>query len=157
MCYNSLEGEFYVDQSWNPTKSVILIINKYKFYTIYINLTQLGDDVSTTTKLFYIGVFGFIFAGIVQPLDETDRFFSSNIKDISSLEWVYHIGVSFAGLNCGINILIFQRVKYIFFLSSISIEVIKLHKLLFRNHWVLPWVQISSNNTSGNIWNFKVN
>ena len=110
MCYNSLEGEFYVDQSWNPTKSVILIINKYKFYTIYINLTQLGDDVSTTTKLFYIGVFGFIFAGIVQPLDETDRFFSSNIKDISSLEWVYHIGVSFAGLNCGINILIFQRV-----------------------------------------------
>ena len=112
MCYNSLEGEFYVDQSWNPTKSVILylIINKYKLYTIYINLTQLGDDVSTTTKLFYIGVFGFIFAGIVQPLDETDRFFSSNIKDISSLEWVYHIGVSFAGLNCGINILIFQRV-----------------------------------------------
>ena len=91
-----------------------MIINKYKLYTIYINLTQLGDDVSTTTKLFYIGVFGFIFAGIVQPLDETDRFFSSNIKDISSLEWVYHIGVSFAGLNCGINILIFQRVLFFF-------------------------------------------
>ena len=75
-------------------------------------MTQLGDDVSTTTKLFYIGVFGFIFAGIVQPLDETDRFFSSNIKDISSLEWVYHIGVSFTGLNCVIIILIFQRVLF---------------------------------------------
>ena len=79
-------------------------------------MTQLGDDISTTTKLFYIGVFGFIFAGIVQPLDETDRFFSSNIKDISSLEWVYHIGVSFTGLNFVIIIVIFQRVKYNFFL-----------------------------------------
>ena len=58
---------------------------------------QLGDEVATATKLFYVGVFGFIMAGAAQFLDDTDRFFSSNITNITILEWAYHVGISISG------------------------------------------------------------
>jgi len=59
---------------------------------------KLGNEVATAIKLFYVGVFGFIMAGAAQFLDETDRFFSSDITNISSLEWTYHIGISISGI-----------------------------------------------------------
>ena len=53
--------------------------------------------MTTAAKLLYVGVFGFIMSGIVPFLDESDRFFSSHIIDISVLEWVYHVGISISG------------------------------------------------------------
>ena len=53
--------------------------------------------MTTAAKLLYVGVFGFIMSGIVPFIDEKDRFFSSNIIDISVLEWVYHVGISISG------------------------------------------------------------
>ena len=58
---------------------------------------QLGNEVPTATKLFYVGVFGFIMAGAAQFLDETDRFFTPNITNITILEWAYHVGISISG------------------------------------------------------------
>ena len=58
---------------------------------------QLGNEVATATKLFYVGVFGFIMAGAAQFLDETDRFFTSDIRNITVLEWAYHVGISISG------------------------------------------------------------
>ena len=64
------------------------------FHSISI---QLGNEVATATKLFYVGVFGFLMAGAAQFLDETDRFFTSNITKITVLEWAYHVGISISG------------------------------------------------------------
>ena len=71
--------------------------NSKYFLFFVVNWNQLGDEVTTAAKLLYVGVFGFIMSGIVPFLDETDRFFSSNIIDISVLEWVYHVGISISG------------------------------------------------------------
>ena len=61
------------------------------------NYFQLGHEVSTPLQLLYIGVFGIIVAGLVQFLDEKDRFFSSNISEITAVEWGIYIGIAFSG------------------------------------------------------------
>ena len=61
------------------------------------NYFQLGHEVSTPLQLLYIGVFGIIVAGLVQFLDEKDRFFSSNISQITVVEWGMYIGVALSG------------------------------------------------------------
>ena len=58
---------------------------------------QLGHEVPTKLQLLYIGVFAFVVAGLVQLLDDKDRFFSSDITKITVYEWGIYIGITFSG------------------------------------------------------------
>ena len=61
----------------------------------------------------YIGVFGIIVAGLVQFLDEKDRFFSSNISEITVGERGMYIGVALSGEKQKISrLLIIGSFKY---------------------------------------------
>ena len=57
----------------------------------------MGNEVSTTLQLLYIGVFAFLAAGVVEFIDERDRFFTLNIIKITPYEWGIYIGLSFSG------------------------------------------------------------
>ena len=64
----------------------------------------MGNEVSTTLQLLYVGVFAFLVAGFVEFLDERDRFFTPNIIKITAYEWGIYIGISFSGNKASLHI-----------------------------------------------------
>ena len=65
----------------------------------------MGNEVSTTLQLLYVGVFAFLIAGFVEFLDERDRFFTPNIIKITAYEWGIYIGIAFSGDENSLHIL----------------------------------------------------
>ena len=64
----------------------------------------MGNEVSTTLQLLYVGAFAFLVAGFVEFLDERDRFFTPNIIKITAYEWGIYIGISFSGNKDSLHI-----------------------------------------------------
>ena len=84
---------------------------------------QLGNEVSTTLQLLYIGIFAFMAAGLVEFLDEKDRFFTPNITKITAYEWAIYIGIACSG----------TKILY----SAINITKLDFHLDFFCNPLVL--------------------
>ncbi len=56
-----------------------------------------NNRVPVTVQLLYIGMSSFVIAGCCQFVDERDRFFSPNIKDILGYQWGICVGIAVIG------------------------------------------------------------
>ena len=111
----------------------------------------MGNEVSTTLQLLYVGVFAFLVAGFVEFLDERDRFFTPNIIKITAYEWGIYIGIAFSGTENSLHIL--YRISY----STLYLAVIlqtRFHFLFsIRNARIFIRIQVMSNGSTSNSCN----
>ena len=58
---------------------------------------QLGNGVSTSVQLLWMGIVAILVAGLSEFVDDNDRFFTPNIGEITAFEWGICIGIAFIG------------------------------------------------------------
>lgn len=63
-----------------------------------ILIAKVGKDVSTTIQLFYIAIAAMVIAGLCTFIDEKDRFFTTNITQITAYEWGICVAVACVGI-----------------------------------------------------------
>ena len=58
---------------------------------------KLGNGVSTSVQLLWMGILAIVVAGLSEFVDDKDRFFTPDIGEISAFEWGVCIGIAFMG------------------------------------------------------------
>ena len=66
-------------------------------FTCLIFFFQLGNGVSTSVQLLWMGIVAILVAGLSEFVDDNDRFFTPNIGEITAFEWGICIGIAFIG------------------------------------------------------------
>ena len=61
---------------------------------IYIITTKIGNDITPTLQLLYMAIFALMISLFLPLVDETDRFFTSKISDITAHEYVLYVVIS---------------------------------------------------------------
>lgn len=81
----------FIEYNLSFKDSSILINMSYHYYF------QLGNGVSTSVQLLWMGIVAILVAGLSEFVDDNDRFFTPNIGEITAFEWGICIGIAFIG------------------------------------------------------------
>ena len=61
---------------------------------IYVIITEIGNYITTTLQLMYMAIFALLISLFLPLVDETDRFFTSKISDITAHDYALYVGIS---------------------------------------------------------------
>ena len=82
-------------KKWHTFKRSILHALATKLFFLFS--LKLGNGVSTSVQLFWMGVLAIVVAGLSEFVDDNDRFFTPDIGQITAFEWGICIWIACQG------------------------------------------------------------